>query len=86
MIKLRSWIEGRKHMGKTKDLSRAEIKIGLSLKDLILAINELSTEDREFFIENLLAATNPEYLHSIEEAREDYRAGRTITHTELLKK
>lgn len=37
-------------MGKTKDLSRAEIKIGLSLKDLILAINELSTEDREFFI------------------------------------
>ena len=73
-------------MGKAKDITKAEIKVGLSLKDLILALNELSTEDREFFIENLLAATSPEYLQSIKEAREDYRAGHTISHAKLFKR
>lgn len=71
-------------MGKTKDMSRAEIKVGLSLKDLISALNELDPEDKEFFIENLLAATSPEYLRSIKEAREDYKAGRTVSHAKLF--
>lgn len=71
-------------MGKTKDMSRAEIKVGLSLKDLISALNELDPDDKEFFIENLLAATSPEYLRSIKEAREDYKAGRTVSHAKLF--
>jgi len=73
-------------MAKTKGVTRAEIKVGLSLKDLILALKELSPEDREFFIENLLAATSPEYLQSIEEARKDYKESRTISHTKLFKR
>jgi hypothetical protein len=73
-------------MRKTKDMSRAEIKIGLSLKELVSAVRELSTEDREFFIENLVAATNPEYLQSIKEARGDYKAGRVTSHGELFKR
>ena len=73
-------------MGKTKDTAQAEIKVSLSIKDLILAIKELSADDREFFIENLLAATSPEYLQSIEEARKDNREGRTISHHDVFKR
>ena len=60
-----------------------EVKIGLSIKDLISAINELD-EEKEFLIENLLAATSPDYLKSIEEAREDYRRGRVRSHEEVF--
>jgi len=73
-------------MGKTKNPSKAEIRIGLSLEELISAIKELSPEDREFFIENLLAAINPDYLQSIKEAREDYKAGRVTSHDKLFKR
>lgn len=56
-----------------KEQDRIEVNIGLSIKELISAINELDEEEREFLIENLLAATSPDHLRSIEEAREDYR-------------
>lgn len=63
-----------------------KIKVKFSIKDIISAINELGPQERELFIENLLAATSPEYLESIKEAREDYRAGRISTHEELFSK
>lgn len=63
-----------------------KIKVKFSIKDVISAINELGPQEREFFIENLLAATSPEYLESIKEAREDYRAGRVSPHEELFGK
>jgi len=40
----------------------------------------LGERKRESFLENLLAATSPEYLKSIEEARRDYKEGRVYTH------
>ena len=70
-------------MGKTERTMKAEIKLGLSVKDLVAALNKLSAEDRELFIENLLAATSPDYMNSISEAREDYRASRVLTDDEL---
>ena len=70
-------------MGKTERTMKAEIKLGVSVKDLVAALNKLGAEDRELFIENLLAATSPDYLNSIREAREDYRAGRVLTDDEL---
>jgi hypothetical protein len=76
---------GRRSMGKAERMAETEIKVGLSVKDLIVALKELSAEDREFFIENLLAATNPEYLESIREARQDYKARRIVTDAELPK-
>jgi len=68
-----------------KKSAKVEVKIGFSVKDLAAALQELSDEDREFFIENLLAATSPEYLESIDEARRNYREGRTISYEELFK-
>jgi hypothetical protein len=69
-----------------KNLAEVKIKIGFSLPEVISAIKELEPEDREFFIENLLAATSPEYLESIREARGDYKEGRVVSHAELFGK
>jgi hypothetical protein len=65
--------------------SEVEVKIGFSVADLAAALQQLSDEDREFFIENLLATTSPEYLESIDEARRDYREGKTIPYEKLFK-
>ena len=68
----------------TQKRNRTEVKIGVSVEELISAINELDNEDREFLIENLLAATSPEYSRSIEEARTDYRHGRVLSHDKVF--
>jgi len=68
-----------------KKSSEVEVKIGFSVADLAAALQQLSNEDREFFIENLIAATSPEYLESIDEARRDYREGKTISYEKLFK-
>jgi len=60
-----------------------KVKIGFSVTELATALRELSDEDREFFIENLLAATSPAYLESINEARRDYKEGRTVPHEDF---
>ena len=65
--------------------TNVEFKINLSLNELITALKSLNDDDREFFIENLLAALNPEYLKSIEEARQDYKENRTMSHDEVFK-
>lgn len=68
-----------------KKTAEVEVKIGFSVADLVAALQQLSNEDREFFIENLLAATSPEYLKSIDEARRDYREGRTVPYEKVFK-
>jgi hypothetical protein len=68
-----------------KKSSEVKVKIGFSVADLAAALQQLSDEDKEFFIENLLAATSPEYLKSIYEARRDYREGKTIPYEKLFK-
>ena len=68
-----------------KQTPKVEFKVNLSLSDLISALKMLDEEDREFFVENLLAALSPEYLKSIEEARKDYKEGRVLSHEEVFK-
>ena len=69
-----------------EELADVEIKVKFSLNDVISAIQELGPEDREHSIENLLAATSPEYLASVKEARADYKAGRIATHEQVFGK
>lgn len=71
---------------KQKEKDRIEVQMGLSIKELISAINGLDEEEREFLIETLLAATSPDYLSSIEEARKDYRKGQVFSHEEVFGK
>ncbi len=60
------------------------IKVTLSRREIIGAIKAMKKRERELFLEELLAATSPEYLESIREARTDYKAGRTKTHDEVF--
>ncbi len=61
-----------------------EIKVTLSRQEIIGAVKSMSKKDRDDFLEELLAATSPEYLKSIKEARADYKAGRVKTHDEVF--
>jgi len=63
---------------------KVEFKVNLSLNELIVALRSLDAEDREFFLENLLAALSPEYLKSIKEARQDYKGAKTVETVEIV--
>jgi Mg/Co/Ni transporter MgtE len=60
------------------------IKIDINPQAVIEAVKRMNKDEREDFLENLLAATSPEYLDSIKEAREDYRNGRIYSHDEVF--
>ena len=66
-----------------KKATELTVKADVPLEELVAALRAMSDEDREWFLENLLAATSPAYLRSIQEAREDYRQGRTSDATEV---
>lgn len=61
------------------------LPVGISFNQIVSALMRLGERKRESFLENLLAATSPEYLKSIEEARRDYKEGRVYTHKEVFK-
>jgi PHD/YefM family antitoxin component YafN of YafNO toxin-antitoxin module len=44
----------------------------------------MKKKERDAFLEDLLAATSPEYLAGIKESRADYKAGRVKTHKEIF--
>jgi len=60
------------------------IQIEVNPKDIIVAVKNMKKRERDAFLEDLLAATSPEYLESIKEARADYKAGRVKKHAEVF--
>ena len=60
------------------------ITISISPEQIIAAVKQMKKEQREAFIEDLLAAVSPVYLNSIREARDDYQAGRVYSHEEVF--
>ena len=62
------------------------VKIKVKPEEIIEAVRSMEKRRRESFLENLIAATSPEYLHSIREARADYKARRVKTHEEVFGK
>ena len=59
-------------------------KVEIEPQEIIEAVKRMGKEEREEFLEDLLASTAPEYLDSIREAREDYKAGRVRDHEEVF--
>ena len=51
------------------------LRVSISPEEIIEAVKDMKKKEREAFLENLLAATSPEYLESIAAAREDYNQG-----------
>ena len=62
----------------------ATLEVDLSASQIIAAVKRMKKAARQEFIEDLLAATSPEYLRSIREAREDHRTGRTRSLDEVF--
>ena len=60
------------------------IQLDIRTEDIIEAIKRMRIRERSAFLEDLLAATSPEYLESIKEARADYRAGRVKNHDKVF--
>jgi hypothetical protein len=60
------------------------LKLEIDTKGIIEAVKKMKKQDREEFLENLLAATSPEYLTSIREARTEYKTGRTTDHKDVF--
>ncbi|MFO0792547.1 MAG: hypothetical protein U0586_00625 [Candidatus Brocadiaceae bacterium] len=61
-----------------------ELKVPISADEIIGAVKRMKKKDRETFIEDLLALTSPDYLRSIREAREEYKAGKPKSHNEIF--
>jgi len=60
------------------------LRIEIGPEEIIAAVNRTKKKERDAFLEDLLAAASPDYLRSIEDARNDYRVGRTKTHLEVF--
>lgn len=63
---------------------KCRLPVGLTFDQVAEAVKRLGAKERGKFIEDLLAATSPEYLSSIREARADYRHGRCKRHQEVF--
>ncbi len=62
------------------------VKVTVSQEEIIKAVKDMKKKERDVFLEDLLAATSPEYLVGIKESRADYKAGRVKTHKEVFGK
>ena len=62
----------------------SSIKVEIKPQDIISAVKKMKKTERDGFLEELLAATSPEYLRSIREARADYKNGRIHSHDEVF--
>ena len=60
------------------------VKINIASDEIIRAIRALGKRERDALLEDLLAATSPEYLLSIKEARADYKAKRIKSHKQVF--
>ena len=60
------------------------LKMEVSPETIIQAVKGMKKTARRAFLENLIAATSPEYLQSIRDARRDYRAGRVKSHADVF--
>jgi hypothetical protein len=62
------------------------VKIQVKPEEIIETVKGMERKKREAFLEDLLAATSPEYLKGIRDARADYKAKRVKTHEEVFGK
>ena len=60
------------------------LKVSIAQDEIIRAFKALGKKERDALLEDLLAATSPEYLLSIREARADYKAKRVKSHKEVF--
>ncbi|MGH7233276.1 MAG: hypothetical protein ACREJU_18235 [Nitrospiraceae bacterium] len=60
------------------------VRMEVSPEIIIEAVKKMNKKERQSFLEDLLAATSPEYLQSIREARRDFQHGRVKSHEQVF--
>ena len=66
--------------------SISELKVGLKFYEIVKALKQLDPKARRDFIEDLQAATSPDYVKTVREARAEYKTGKVFTHKQVFKK
>jgi len=72
------------HANEGRWMMPTAVKMEVSQETIIRAVKGMRKSIRRAFLEDLIAATSPEYLQSIREARRDYKAGRVKSHGEVF--
>ena len=62
----------------------APLRMEVNPAMVIQAVKKMKKEERQNFLEDLIAATSLEYLRSIKEARRDFRSGRVKSHQQVF--
>ncbi len=62
----------------------AGVEDGSEPETIIRAVKGMRKSARRAFMENLIAATSPEYLRSIRDARRDFKTGRVKSQWEVF--
>lgn len=60
------------------------VKMEVSPETIIRAVKSMKKSAQHVFLEDLIAATSPEYLQSIREARRDFKAGKVKSHGQVF--
>jgi hypothetical protein len=60
------------------------LKLEVSPETIIRAVKGLEESARRAFMDDLIAATSPEYLQSIRDARRDRKTGRVKFHGDVF--
>jgi hypothetical protein len=60
------------------------VKVEVNPEEIIQAVKKMKKRDQEAFLEELLAATSPSYLESIQEARAQYKAKKVKAHEDVF--
>ncbi len=60
------------------------VRMEVKPTEIIDAVKRMKKKQRNALLEDLLAATSPEYLESIKEARKHYKAGRVKAHSAVF--
>ena len=66
-----------------KDM-QGTVKMEVRPEEIIKAVKRMKKQEREAFLEDLLASTSPDYLESIREGRGQYKAKKVRTHAEVF--
>ena len=62
------------------------VKMEVSAETITRAVKSMKKSARRVFMEDLIAATSPEYLQSIRGARRDFKTGRMKSHGEVFQR
>ena len=60
------------------------ITLKIQPEDIIEAVKAMRKNEREAFVEDLIASTSPRYRQEIQEARAQYKTGKVKSHKEVF--